>query len=442
MSCPDPVAGTPPPTEPNRHAPGVGREPVRFRGQNLRAAKRFVGGTHRAVPPEETYERVRPHFKAVGITRLADVTGLDRIGIPTSLAYRPNSPTLSNSSGKGFLRIAALVSGAMEATELYHAENLRLPVRRATYRELEASGDAIPRDGLLLGRGSLFNVDHPELWVEGWDIVGQRPMWAPFSQVAMVTHPDTSPALWMPFAMSSNGLASGNVMVETLCAALLEVVERDAMSCHIMAQRQAGVPHPRVQTETIRFPMVGELLDRLRGAAIGVTLYDMTVDTGVPVYMAAIYDRLNRHVGMYAGYGAHLDPETAMIRAITEAVQGRLVYIAGSRDDYFRHDYFKYRMSDSAGEVASLEAQPAEVDAGLLYSQATPTFEGDVTLLVEKLRTAGLEHVIVFDLTHEEIGIPVARVIVPGLEGCVLLQNYAPGRRARAFVAARSGKEA
>jgi ribosomal protein S12 methylthiotransferase accessory factor len=409
--------------------------PIVLRGREHRAVKRFVGGTHRTAPPEETYERIRPHFKTAGITRLADVTGLDRIGIPTALAFRPNSPTLSNSSGKGFLRVAALVSGAMEGIELYHAENPRLPVRRATYAELEAGGHAIPRDRLLLSQGSLFTTTHPELWVEGWDIVGQRPMWAPFSQVAMVAHPDTYPALWMPFPMSSNGLASGNVMIETLCAALLEVIERDAMACHVMARRHAAYPHPRIRLETIRFPMVLDLLDRFHRAQIGVTLYDLTVDTDVPVFMAAIYDRVDRHVGMYSGYGAHLDPEIAMIRALTEAVQSRLIYIAGSRDDYFRHDYLKHRLHDGVTEVAVLESQPAEVDVSARRSQATTTFEGDVGVVIEKLRRVGLDQVIVVDLTHEEVGIPVARVIVPGLEGCVLLQNYAPGARAKAFVA-------
>jgi ribosomal protein S12 methylthiotransferase accessory factor len=51
----------------------------------------------------------------------------------------------------------------------------------------------------------------------------------------------------------------------------------------------------------------------------------------------------------------------------------------------------------------------------------------------------GIDHVIVVDLTHDEVGIPVVRVIVPGLEGCSLLPNYSPGRRAHAY--AREAKE-
>jgi ribosomal protein S12 methylthiotransferase accessory factor len=406
---------------------------VLLRGQRLSARKRFVDGTHRVMAPAETLERIRPHFPAVGLTRLADVTGLDRVGISTSIAYRPNSPTLSNSSGKGFSRTAALVSGAMEAIELYHGENLRLPVRRTTYAELERAGDAIPRQRLHLTKGSLFNPQHPEVWVPGWDLVQQREVWAPFAQVGMVTHAQQRPQLWMPFPMNSNGLASGNVLIEAICAGLFEVLERDALACHMMAHRHADHVYPRVAQETIKFPRVLALLERLRDARLGVLLDDLTVDTGVPVFMATVYDTTNRHVGMYGGYGAHLDPEVAMIRALTEAVQSRLIYIAGSRDDYFRHDYLKHHMRDSEDEVAGLESQKAQVDVSGLQAGSNPTFEQDLTDVLARLRGIGLDQVLVFDLTHEELGISVVRVIVPGLEACSLLQSYARGPRARAF---------
>ena len=105
-----------------------------------RAAKRFFLGTHRTATPEETLERIRPYLRRCGITRLADVTGLDRIGIHTVLAHRPNSPSLSNSAGKGFSLTAATVSAAMEGIEVYHAEALALP-------PVECPWSALPPDG-------------------------------------------------------------------------------------------------------------------------------------------------------------------------------------------------------------------------------------------------------------------------------------------------------
>ena len=95
---------------------------LNYRGRSYREAKGFFQGTQRSVPPAETLERVRPTFPVAGITRIANITHLDRIGVPTTLAIRPNGQTLSNSSGKGFDLDAAKTSAVMEAIELFHAE--------------------------------------------------------------------------------------------------------------------------------------------------------------------------------------------------------------------------------------------------------------------------------------------------------------------------------
>ena len=53
-------------------------------------AKRRFSGTYRTVAPAETVARVRPYFSEAGITRVANVTGLDRLGIPVVMVTRPN----------------------------------------------------------------------------------------------------------------------------------------------------------------------------------------------------------------------------------------------------------------------------------------------------------------------------------------------------------------
>ncbi|WP_163333604.1 YcaO-like family protein, partial [Klebsiella aerogenes] len=70
---------------------------------------------------------------------------------------------------------------------------------------------------------------------------------------------------------------------------------------------------------------------------VEVVVLDCTVDTGVPTFTAYLCDTGNPSLGVYHGYGTHLDPQVAVIRAICEAAQGRLVFIAGSRDDSSRH---------------------------------------------------------------------------------------------------------
>src|SRR5580765_9053280 len=99
-------------------------------------AKRFRDGTHRTVSPEETVARLQPLLPALGITRVANVTGLDLAGVPVVMVCRPNSRSVAVSQGKGIDLASARASGLMEAAELYHAETITLPLRLCTYEEL------------------------------------------------------------------------------------------------------------------------------------------------------------------------------------------------------------------------------------------------------------------------------------------------------------------
>jgi YcaO-like protein with predicted kinase domain len=93
-------------------------------------------GTYRAVPPSETLRRIQPFLKAAGITRLANITGLDTVGIPVYQSIRPNSRNISLSNGKGLTRRQAQVSALMESLESYHAEEIHQPTVRATVNSM------------------------------------------------------------------------------------------------------------------------------------------------------------------------------------------------------------------------------------------------------------------------------------------------------------------
>jgi len=412
--------------------PVANGDAVRFRGTEHQGVKRFWRGTQRSISPEETLERIRPCFPIAGITRLADITGLDRIGVPTALALRPNGRTLSNSTGKGFTLAAAMASGAMEAIELFHAEECALSSFRAPYEQLDGGYDRIAIEDLQLTRYAPFSVKWPYLWSLGWDLVSQQEVAVPVSLVNLGAGSQNIYELFS-FQITSNGLASGNNFLEAVNAALFEVIERDAVTSHKVRWDHTGQPPPVLQLETIEHPLVLELLERLRDSGIAPIIFDCTLDTGVPVYMAYLVDLVWRNIGVFKGYGAHLDPEIAMIRAVTEAVQSRAVYIAGSRDDLFRHNEVHLRndVNDHAAREL-LDQLPPTADARVRQSEATPTFEGDTLLAIEKLRRAGLHQVIVLDLSRPDFPIHVVKVIVPGMEG-YMFDFYQPGRRARAF---------
>ncbi len=371
-------------------------------------------------------------MRVAGITRLANITGLDRIGVPTTLAIRPNGLTLSNSTGKGFTLSAAMASGAMEAIELFHAENYELPSFRMPYSELEASHACLEVEHLPLALWAPFSRDWPYLWSLGWDLVGQEEVAFPVSMVHMGNRSERVHDLFS-FQCTSNGLASGNNILEAVNAGLFEVIERDALACWKVWKDKTGQEPPAIKLETIHHPLVRELLDQLEAAKISPILFDCTIDTDVPIYKAFIVDLEWRGVGIFKGYGAHLDPEIAMVRAITEAVQSRVVTIAGSRDDLFRHEdaHLRSDRNDRAGALL-LETIEQTIDARERCSRATPTFEGDTLAAVEKLRRVGLSTVLVVDLSRSDFPINVVKVIVPGLEGYTFA-NYRPGPRANNF---------
>src|SRR5580765_5231252 len=88
------------------------------------APKLYFRGTHRTCTPQETLARMRPLLPGMGITRIANVTGLDRTGIPVVMVSRPNARSVTVSQGKGVTLDAAKASGIMEALEVWHAERI------------------------------------------------------------------------------------------------------------------------------------------------------------------------------------------------------------------------------------------------------------------------------------------------------------------------------
>ncbi|HEX5077699.1 MAG TPA: YcaO-like family protein, partial [Geminicoccaceae bacterium] len=139
------------------------------------AAKGYRRGTHRLVPPGATVERIAPLQARMGITRIANVTGLDRIGIPVVMVCRPNSRSVAVSQGKGLDLDAARASGLMEAVESYHAERIELPLRLASLHALEERHPVIDVSALPAARHGRFTPHLRSLWIEGRDLFSMAP---------------------------------------------------------------------------------------------------------------------------------------------------------------------------------------------------------------------------------------------------------------------------
>lgn len=390
----------------------------------------------RAISPEQTLERIRGRFGAIGLTRLANVTGLDSLGIPVVLSVRPQAGYLSVDGGKGFSLSAAMASAAMECFERYSGENTPLPRFTRPYADLEESA-RIPIAQLPLSRNSLFSPDLHEQWVMADDLFDGPAVAVPTVMVALERFRHRRSSL-LPFAFSSNGLNSGNTKSEALIGAMYEVIERDATTLTKISW-EAGAPMRRVDLSTAASADIAYLVEAIEANGVEVVVLDCTVDTRVPTFTAYLCDVQNPGIGLYHGYGTHLDPQVAVIRAICEAAQGRLVFIAGSRDDSFGH-HRRFRATfDEANQT--LLARPETVDLTHFSDDSGDTFEADGRTLLERLRAIGIPRVLAVDLTHPDVGVDVFRVVVPGLEG-YMLEDFTPGTRALAWARVTAKQEA
>jgi ribosomal protein S12 methylthiotransferase accessory factor len=284
---------------------------------------------------------------------------------------------------------------------------------------------------------------HPNLampWIEGRDLMHDEPVWVPYD-VVHVNY--TSRMRWTRtgFVASSNGLASGNHLLEAVEHAICEVVERDAVTLWRLLD-PAAQGQTRIDPRTVDDEACRSVLEKYEAADISVGIWDVTSDVGIPAFYCRILDRSEqpfRRLGYSEGMGCHPARAIALLRALTEAAQSRLALIAGSRDDMLREVYLQLRSPDRVeayrrdhereGAAMRPFADGVTVD--------NDTFEADVGWELERLRRVGIERAVLIDLTRPEFGIPVARVVIPGLESLAVANAWVPGRRARARMQAR-----
>jgi ribosomal protein S12 methylthiotransferase accessory factor len=384
--------------------------------------KAYREDTHRAVSPEETLARVSAKIPVAGITRVADITNLDRVGIPVFSSIRPTAQegAVSVYNGKGATPAEARVSAVMEGIERYSAEIHDHRITLGTYPEMAGKGLAVDPRALTLPRGA--DPDGRLPWVEAWDIVADEGVCVP-AHAVFHPLPRRCPPL---FRTNTNGLASGNTLTEAVFHGLAEIVERDAWSLVEVTRR----PGPRITDPPPGLP--AEVLRKFAEAKVEVTVRDITSDLGIPTCAAVADDALLRDPRLLTiGMGTHTSARIAFLRALTEVAQSRLTQIHGAREDTTSAD-LRTRMGYD--RVRRMNRYWFEADSELPFS-ALPSAENDdflvdIGAIVSALGKAGMTRVLVADLTREEIGVPVVRVIVPGLE-VYAMDNERIGTRCR-----------
>jgi ribosomal protein S12 methylthiotransferase accessory factor len=389
-------------------------------------------GSSRSVPASDTVRRVAPLMRRIGVTRVAEVTHLDRNGVPNFIAARPREAGtgISYYNGKGASRSQARASAMMEAIERFSAEAYGGRSIVQPFEALAREAAAVDPLDLIVPRLVEVRPDLPLEWVEGFDLIGRRPTWTPLNAVVCPYRPRHPDAAWL-FLASSNGLASGNTREEALCQALCEVMERDAFSLHDAATRLkwqvesvlAG-PGESAESPSVdpRYPLIdGRTLpprarrvhDRLTAAGLSVRLRDLSGSTGIAAFRCAVQEpRGGGRVASHGGFGCHPDAQVAALRALTEAAQSRVGFIQGGREDL---PQIVRRRGPKSDPQRTSDPEPV-ADFATVPSARHATVGEDVTWILSRMKAAGLGQAVAFDLTRPALGVPVVRVVVPRAE--------------------------
>jgi ribosomal protein S12 methylthiotransferase accessory factor len=307
--------------------------------------------------------------------------------------------------------VDAQVSAIMEAIEVHHAE--RPPVaylRRTSLECLRRDGGEVIDPVTLPGHRSdrFFSPSFVLDWVRGERLPGGEPVWLPASAVYL-----SWPAL---LKFDSNGLASGNDLVEATLHALYELIERDAVSRLSEGGQLRIVERCTVlDVNTIDDPVVGLLVDALTRGGVELVLLAVPSRAGVATFWAVILDSnpFGSSSMVNLGYGTHLSPSVAASRAISEAAQSRLSLIHGSREDINTLVYESYHIQAKLAAYFGSLAPTASWDD--LEDRSTSSLAQDYHQVLDGLVGAGRGDILRVVLSRPPFDIPVVKVFVPGL---------------------------
>lgn len=418
-----------------------------------------TGGSHRTQQPEETLRRLEHHISPVTgvVTRLSEVAG-DPEGLLHTYSARHNFalgpdtvPWLqqsmrSRTSGKGATANQAKAGALCEAIERYCGVfRDDVPRIRATYRELGhravhpyrclnfSDAQYHRRDELntadRTGFADLVPRRFPEDleidWVPLWSLTREETSYLP-AALCYFAHPDVEPHFYC--TGEANGCAAGNVMEEAVLEAFLELVERD--SAAIWWYNRA--PRPAVDLAGVADQYLARIRERYAREGRELWALDLTSDFEIPV-IACVSRRVDGPTeDLLVGFGAHLDPSTALRRAVTEVNQ---FLPAVSRRAADGHTLYSWPDDVAVrfwtGET--LTSQPQLVPAPGLPARTLAQFpQWPHTDLLDALgaclditRRLGLD-VMVLDQSRSDIDLSVARVVVPGLRH--FWRRLGPGR--------------
>lgn len=410
------------------------------------------GGGLRTARPDETFRRFRHHVSDISgaVAELEErptrYDGMHVWSSGSNLGLDPEDlltldmTVRARSAGKGATREQARTGALAEALERYsstrHGEeavvrgSLRGLGDRALHpnRIMLFSEDQLDEAGADDTDAGWFNrvparFDEEAVidWTPVWSLTDDREVLVPTA----LCYYGTAGAREMGISSNSNGCAAGNTLTEAILQGLFELVERDGVAMWWYNR----VRRPAVDLGSFNDPWIDDMVREYASKGREVWAIDVTTDLGIPTFAAFARRTAGSPESLLMGFGAHLDPRIAMMRALGEIGQ------MSTTDEHLEDPAFLDTDEELVAwlRTATIDNQPHFVpDFGepswRLEDHASlvgADLAQDVQLCRQRVERAGLS-LLVLDQTRPDIGLPVARVIVPGLRP--FWSRFAPGR--------------
>ena len=422
-------------------------------------ASHWTAGGLRTQDLATTFDRLSPHISPyLGAVTSVRAFGDTHDGLVATYSAGHNFAMISNnigmlrknlrgqSGGKGKSEIQAKVSAVCEAIERYSAVcDGDEPAVRAAYADLGPDQAVHPAELLLFSAAQYehrkewnrdpthrlqsvpepFTDDLPVDWTPAWSLTHERRRLVP-AAYAWYGHPDAHQHFYC-FA-DSNGTAAGNCMEEAIVQGFCELAERDAVALWWYNRLR----RPAVDLDSLQDPYVDAVRELYAGLGRSLWMIDLTSDLGIPVAAAISHRAGHRYEDILVGFGAHLDPRIAVMRALTELNQflpaveqrdadGSTIYLEDDPGTLAWWHEAKiagepWLRPDDSAPPRTLADYPVPADDDLASSvarcvQATAAWGGEV---------------IVLDHSRPDVDLAVARVIVPGMRH--FWRRLGPGR--------------
>jgi ribosomal protein S12 methylthiotransferase accessory factor len=376
------------------------------------ASTRKFGVSHRQFDIVSASLSAEALARQCGMSRVAEITGLDPLGVHCFSSIRPfaEDRDFTVTGGKGYGRESARLGAMAEACERACLSPRELPLVRATTAELSQQCRVLNPAALILDRRSCWSARDALHWWTARDLSTDQELWIP---AAAVFYPFDQGDAWL-FNCNTAGTALGASLSEALLYGLLEVVERDQLAYAELLRRGR-----RLDLSSVADEQCVRTLTALAERNILVHCWVVESEYALPLFYLILED-CERPDPAYlvGGLGCHLDPVAGFKAALLEAVYSRLTVISGAREDIERDLQPAQAMGYEAHRSRALAWQLSGPDVSLdsLPNLASPDIATDLQTVARACKQAGLGRILCSDLSPPGAQLKTVRVVVVGAE--------------------------